>query len=136
MFRLTLFMLVLAAPTLAFAAETECPQEDPEHPGHRLVGGWPRFQNCDCGEDAEEIQRGDSWQRTIWLEKWQEYHGELICMYRAQDGGGRNLELKVPGLMIRYDSIGLRVPKPKPVAPGTGGPYEIIVQRVWCTSKP
>lgn len=120
----------------ALATEIECPQEDPEHPGHRLVGGWPRYQDCDCVEDAEYSHSGNSWQKTTWIEKWQEYRGELVCMYRAEGGSGRNLELKVPGLMVRCDSIGRRILKPKPVAPGTGGPYEYIADRVWCTSRP
>lgn len=127
-------LILIAAPALA--TETECPLEDPENPGHRLVGTFHRVAGCDCGESAEETKRGDHWRTTDWLEKWQERNGELICNYRGPQGGGRDIVLKIPGLLIRCDALGYDVLKPQPVEPGTGGPIETRFLRVWCTSRP
>lgn len=134
MLRLIVFLLLLATPVQA--AETDCPLEDPENPGHRLNGGNPRYGGGDAGEFATRVRRGDIWHTTDWAEKWQERNGKLVCGYRGPDGGGRDLVLKVPGLLIRCDWLARDVLKPQPVEPGTGGPIEHVFLRIWCTSRP
>lgn len=129
-----LLPLFIAAPS--FGAEIDCPLEDPNNPGFRLIGAHPRYHGGDQGEFAQEIRRGDVSHATDWAEKWQERNGELVCTYGNTLGRGRQMVLSIPGLLVRCDWLTQDVLKPQPVEPGTGGPIDIRFLRVWCTSRP
>jgi hypothetical protein len=131
MLRLIAILLLLATP--AFALETDCPLMDPENPGYRLVGA----EGAQGGNlNATIKKRGDYWHVTEITEQWNERDQNLTCQYRGPNGGGREIILKVPGLMIRCDWLARDVLKPQPVEPGTGGPIEAVFLRIWCTSRP
>lgn len=135
MLRLIVVLLLLAAP--AFALETDCPLTDPENPGYRLVGGYPKYDSEDGGDFAVEVRRGDYWHSTEHPQPWNDRaETRLACQYRGPNDGGRTIILKVPGQVIRCDWLARDVLRPQPVEPGTGGPIEAVFLRIWCTSRP
>lgn len=126
-------LALILATTPAFSGVVECPLKDPENPAHILSGAG---SNAGDEMDAKVVQRGDIWHETEYLEKWHVRDAKLTCSYRGPQGGGRDIILKVPGLMLRCDYLAQDVLKPQPVEPGTGGPIETRFLRVWCTSRP
>ncbi|WP_096705039.1 hypothetical protein [Magnetospirillum sp. 15-1] len=134
MLRLTLFMLVIAAPALAF--QTDCPLVDPDSPDHKLAGAHPSYGDEDGGDMTTEVRRGDIWHSTEVPQPWNNLNATLTCAYVGPHGRGRDIVLKIPGRILRCDWLGQDVLKPQPVKPGTGGPTETRFLRVWCTSRP
>lgn len=134
MLRLAVPLMLLAVQVIA--AEVDCPLEPPGRPDYRLTGGWPTYGGGDGGISTHSTRRGDIWHDTEMIEQWRERDGTLTCTYRTQDGRGRDIVLKVPGLMFRCDWLAQDVLKPQPVEPGTGGPIDHVFLRVWCTSRP
>lgn len=133
MLRFLLVPALILITSPAFSGVVECPLKDPENPEHILSGA-----GSDAGDevDAGIVRRGDVWHETEYLEKWQVRDAKLTCSYRGPHGRGRDIVLKVPGLMLRCDYLAQDVLKPQPVEPGTGGPTKTRFLRVWCTSKP
>jgi hypothetical protein len=129
-----LLPVFIAAPS--FGTEIDCPLEDPENPGSRLVGAHPRYGGGDQGQFAQETRRGDISHATDWAEKGQEQNGELVCSYGNAQAPGRKIILKIPGRAVRCDWLTQDVLRPQPVEPGTGGPTDTRFLRVWCTSRP
>ncbi|OAN55219.1 hypothetical protein A6A04_11185 [Paramagnetospirillum marisnigri] len=127
-------LLFIASPALAW--ETDCPLEHRSYPGSRLAGGYPSYDGGDGGVATSHIQRGDHWHDTEAIEKWKARDGKLTCQYNSPHGRDDDIILPVPGLLIRCDWLGRDVPKPRPVAPDTGGPNETVFLRIWCTSRP
>jgi hypothetical protein len=128
-----LFILAIVLATPAFGAVVECPLVDPDNPQHVLAGA----EGASGAQLLTTIQRrGDIWHATEITEQWNERDVKLTCSYRAPQGGGRDIILKIPGLLIRCDWLAQDVLRPQPVEPGTGGPIETRFLRVWCTSRP